>query len=69
MHDLFNKVCVTFEGRMAYYGPASLAFINMGYQPANGQSTPDFLIAVIDPNARIAREGYENRVTRIDHQL
>jgi ATP-binding cassette subfamily G (WHITE) protein 2 (SNQ2) len=36
----------------------------MGYEPANRQTTPDFLVAVTDPNARIAREGYENRVPR-----
>jgi len=36
----------------------------MGYQPANRQTTPDFLVAVTDPNARTAREGYENRVPR-----
>ena len=67
MYDLFNKVCVVYEGRMVYYGPAALArqyFIDMGYQPANRQTTPDFLIAVTDPNARTARKGYENHVPR-----
>ena len=67
VYDLFEKVCVIYEGRMAYYGPASLArqyFIDMGYQPANRQTTPDFLVAVTDPNARTAREGYEGRVPR-----
>jgi len=67
VYDLFDKVCVIFQGRMVYYGPASLArqyFIDMGYQPANRQTTPDFLVAVTDPNARIAREGYESRVPR-----
>jgi len=52
---------------MVYYGPASLArqyFIDMGYEPANRQTTPDFLVAVTDPNARITREGYESRVPR-----
>lgn len=67
VYDLFDKVCVIDEGRMVYYGPTSLArqyFIDMGYQPANRQTTPDFLVAVTDPNARIAREGYESRVPR-----
>lgn len=52
---------------MVYYGPTSLArqyFIDMGYQPANRQTTPDFLVAVTDPNARMARVGYETRVPR-----
>ena len=67
VYDHFDKVCVIYEGRMAYYGPAALArqyFIDMGYQPANRQTTPDFLVAVTDPNARIAREGYEKRVPK-----
>ena len=67
VYDVFDKVCVIYDGRMVYYGPASLArkyFIDMGYEPANRQTTPDFLVAVTDPNARVAREGYENRVPR-----
>ena len=67
VYDVFDKVCVIYDGRMVYYGPASLArkyFIDMGYEPANRQTTPDFLVAVTDPNARIAREGYESRVPR-----
>ena len=67
LYDVFDKVCVIYEGRMVYYGPASLArqyFIDMGYEPANRQTTPDFLVAVTDPNARTAREGYQNRVPR-----
>ena len=52
---------------MVYYGPASLArqyFIDMGYEPANRQTTPDFLVAVTDPNARVARKGYGSRAPR-----
>ena len=67
VYDLFDKVCIINEGRMVYYGPTSLArqyFIDMGYQPANRQTTPDFLVAITDPNTRIAREGYESRVPR-----
>jgi ATP-binding cassette subfamily G (WHITE) protein 2 (SNQ2) len=75
VYDFFDKVCVIYRGRMVYYGPTSLAreyFIDMGYQPANRQTTPDFLVAVTDPNARIVREGYENLVPRtadefVDH--
>ncbi|KAF9526334.1 pleiotropic drug resistance ABC transporter [Crepidotus variabilis] len=57
--ELFDKVCLIYEGRMAYYGPASQArqyFINLGYEPANRQTTPDFLVSVTDPNARIPRQ-------------
>lgn len=43
---------------MAYYGPADQArqyFIDMGYEPANRQTTADFLVAVTDPLGRIQR--------------
>ncbi|KAH8101733.1 pleiotropic drug resistance ABC transporter [Cristinia sonorae] len=63
----FDKVCVIYEGRMVYFGPANRArdyFIEMGYEPANRQTTADFLVAVTDPNGRIVREGYENKVPR-----
>jgi ATP-binding cassette subfamily G (WHITE) protein 2 (SNQ2) len=49
LYQLFDKVCVIYEGKMAYFGPADQArqyFINMGYEPANRQTTPDFLVAV-----------------------
>ncbi|KAG5727434.1 Brefeldin A resistance protein [Termitomyces sp. T112] len=56
----FDKVCVIYEGKMAYFGPADQAkqyFIDMGYEPANRQTTSDFLVAVTDPNGRIVRPG------------
>lgn len=43
---------------MAYFGPASAArqyFIDMGYEPANRQTTPDFLVSVTDPDGRRVR--------------
>ena len=65
--NLFDKVCLIYEGRMAYFGPVNLArqyFVDLGFQPANRQTTPDFLVAVTDPNARTIRRGFENRVPR-----
>lgn len=67
LYELFNKVCVIYEGRQVYFGPADRArqyFIDMGYEPANRQTTADFLVAVTDPNGRIVRQGYENKVPR-----
>lgn len=58
LYQCFDKVCVIYEGRMAYYGPANQArqyFIDMGYEPANRQTTPDFLVAVTDSFGRIER--------------
>ncbi|KZV90437.1 pleiotropic drug resistance ABC transporter [Exidia glandulosa HHB12029] len=59
LYELFDKVCVIYEGRMAYFGPADQArryFEDMGYEPANRQTTPDFLVAVTDPMGRIPRD-------------
>jgi len=67
VYNLFNKVCLIYEGRMAYFGPMNLArqyFIDLGFEPANRQTTPDFLVAVTNPDARIVRGGFENRAPR-----
>lgn len=48
LYELFDKVCVVYDGKMAYFGPANRArqyFIDMGYQPANRQTTSDFLVS------------------------
>ena len=48
LFHLFDKVCLIYEGKMTYYGPAKEAkryFMNMGYEPQNRQTTPDFLVA------------------------
>jgi ATP-binding cassette subfamily G (WHITE) protein 2 (SNQ2) len=58
LYKCFDKVCVIYEGKMAYFGPADQArqyFIDMGYEPANRQTTADFLVAVTDPLGRIER--------------
>jgi ATP-binding cassette subfamily G (WHITE) protein 2 (SNQ2) len=60
LYELFDKVCVIYEGKMAYFGPANQArqyFIDMGYQPVDRQTTADFLVAVTDPNGRGLRPG------------
>ncbi|KAF5363146.1 hypothetical protein D9758_008368 [Tetrapyrgos nigripes] len=58
LYKYFDKVCLIYEGKLAYFGAASSArqyFIDMGYEPANRQTTADFLVAVTDPNGRIPR--------------
>ena len=48
---------------MVYFGPIHLArqyFIDMGYVPANRQTTPDFLVSVTDPLGRKTKEA-DNR--------
>ncbi|KAF5330227.1 hypothetical protein D9611_010600 [Ephemerocybe angulata] len=69
LYKHFDKVCVIYEGRMAYFGPADKAkdyFIDMGYEPANRQTTPDFLVAVTDPGARIPRAGVSSQPRTAD---
>jgi len=64
---LFDKICLIYEGRMVYFGPSNLArqyFIHLGFEPANRQTTPDFLVAVTVPDVRDVREGFENRAPR-----
>jgi ATP-binding cassette, subfamily G (WHITE), member 2, SNQ2 len=63
LYQCFDKVCVIYEGKMAYYGPADQArqyFIKMGYQPANRQTTADFLVAVTDPFGRMERSNMQS---------
>ncbi|QRW02377.1 ABC transporter [Ceratobasidium sp. AG-Ba] len=67
LYQLFDKVCVIYSGRQIYYGPANDArqyFIEMGWEPANRQTTADFLVTVTDPLARTPRKGWEDRVPR-----
>ncbi|RDB26892.1 Brefeldin A resistance protein [Hypsizygus marmoreus] len=63
LYQHFDKVCVIYEGKMAYFGPSDQArqyFIDMGYDPANRQTTADFLVAVTDPNGRFPRSDVKN---------
>ncbi|KIJ16544.1 hypothetical protein PAXINDRAFT_113734 [Paxillus involutus ATCC 200175] len=60
LYRLFDKVCLIYEGRMVYFGPADAArqyFIDMGYVPANRQTTADFLVSVTDPHGRKVQDG------------
>ena len=48
LYQLFDKVCVIYEGKIAYFGPADRArqyFIDAGFTPAPRQTTPDFLVS------------------------
>ncbi|KAG2054926.1 pleiotropic drug resistance ABC transporter [Suillus hirtellus] len=72
IYELFDKVCIITEGKMAYFGSAKSAkgyFIDMGFEPQNRQTTPDFLVAVTDANGRKIRPGYENIVPRTSAEL
>lgn len=48
LYEHFDKVCVIYEGRMAYFGAAGSArqyFIDIGFEPAPRQTTADYLVA------------------------
>ncbi|KAI0922386.1 hypothetical protein AcV7_005930 [Taiwanofungus camphoratus] len=67
LYELFDKVCVIYEGKMAYFGPANRAkqyFIDMGYEPAHRQTTADFLVAVTDPHGRTPHPDCQSPVPR-----
>jgi ATP-binding cassette, subfamily G (WHITE), member 2, SNQ2 len=67
LYRVFDKVCLIYDGKMAYYGPANLArqyFIDMGYEPANRQTTADFLVSVTDPSSRTIRTEFEHNAPR-----
>lgn len=68
LYELFDKVCVLYEGKMAYFGPANRArqyFIDMGFEPANRQTTADFLVAgaYLSPLFRLGLTNHFNLVT------
>ena len=52
---------------MSYFGPTDQArqyFIDMGYEPANRQTTADFLVGITHGPSRTPRMGFESRVPR-----
>ncbi|KAJ8519083.1 hypothetical protein ONZ45_g3902 [Pleurotus djamor] len=69
MYELFDKVCLIYEGRMIYFGPGNEAkkyFEDMGWQARNRQSVPDFLVSVTDEQARVLRD---NSVPETEGQM
>ncbi|CAK7891667.1 pleiotropic ABC efflux transporter of multiple drugs Cdr1p [[Candida] anglica] len=66
-YDLFDNVCVLYEGYQIFYGKADTAkefFMNMGYDCPQRQTTADFLTSVTNPSERIVRPGYEKIIPR-----
>ncbi|CDH14452.1 probable Pleiotropic ABC efflux transporter of multiple drugs [Zygosaccharomyces bailii ISA1307] len=60
--DLFDKVCVLYDGYQIYFGPAEQGkkyFEDMGYHCPARQTTADFLTAVTSPAERIIRDDYK----------
>ncbi|KAK5652958.1 hypothetical protein OQA88_9437 [Cercophora sp. LCS_1] len=67
IYDTFDKVTVLYAGRQVYFGPADQAkayFERQGWFCPPRQTTGDFLTAVTNPDERIPRMGFENKVPR-----
>ncbi|GAA5839263.1 hypothetical protein JCM11251_006022 [Rhodosporidiobolus azoricus] len=67
LYELFDKVCVIYDGKQVYYGPMGEAveyFKDMGYEPQDRQTSADFLVACTDPKGRFVRKGFEGRIPK-----
>ncbi|CCF58498.1 hypothetical protein KAFR_0E03460 [Kazachstania africana CBS 2517] len=63
-YDLFDKVCVLYEGYQIYFGSAKRAkqyFLDMGYTCPPRQTTADFLTSITSPAERIVNESFINQ--------
>lgn len=70
--QVFDKVTVLYLGHQIYYGTLTDAkpyFENMGFVCGSRQTTADFLTAITDPNGRVVKEGWENRVPRTPEEF
>lgn len=66
-YDLFDKVCVLYEGEQIFFGrigEAKQFFVNMGFDCPEQQTTPDFLTSLTSASERKPREGFEHKVPR-----
>jgi ATP-binding cassette subfamily G (WHITE) protein 2 (PDR) len=64
-YDIFDKVCVLYEGEQIFFGRATAAkafFEAVGFECPPQQTVPDFLTSLTSPGERKARAGFENRV-------
>ncbi|KAL9000682.1 MAG: hypothetical protein Q9169_000718 [Polycauliona sp. 2 TL-2023] len=67
IYDKFDKVVVLYEGRQIYFGPTTAAkayFVNLGFVCEARATTGDFLTSLTNPQERIVREGFQDRVPR-----
>ncbi|KAJ5885547.1 hypothetical protein N7495_010057 [Penicillium taxi] len=65
IYDQFDKILVLADGRVAYYGPRSMAreyFESLGFVCPRGANIADYLTSVTVLTERTVREGWENEV-------
>lgn len=66
-YELFDKVCVMYEGEQIFFGGIHAAkgfFERMGFECPEQQTTPDFLTSLSSPSERRAKPGFESRVPK-----
>ncbi|KAL7621630.1 Multidrug resistance protein [Parahypoxylon ruwenzoriense] len=67
MYKTFDKVTLLYEGRQIYFGPGDTSvdyFTRMGFVKPSRATVPDFLTSLTNPEERVIRKGYEDRVPR-----
>jgi ABC-type multidrug transport system ATPase subunit len=65
--NLFDKITLLHQGRQIFFGTIDEAkdyFISLGFEWAKRQNIAEFLVAVTDPNVRVTKEGWDDRVPR-----
>lgn len=66
-YDLFDNVIVLYEGYQIFFGKAAEAkqfFLDMGYECPQRQTTADYLTSLTNPEERVVKPGFENKVPR-----
>ncbi|KAL7423778.1 Multidrug resistance protein [Cryptotrichosporon argae] len=64
-YDLFDKVCVLYEGEQIFFGRTTVAkafFVDMGFECPEQQTVPDFLTSLTSASERRPRDGFEHKV-------
>lgn len=71
-YDMFDKVCLLYEGRQIFFGKATEAqqfFEGLGFQRAHRQTTSDFLTSLTNAVERKVRPGWEKLVPRTPEEF
>ncbi|CAG79546.2 ABC-2 type transporter-domain-containing protein [Yarrowia lipolytica] len=71
-YDMFDKVCLLYEGRQIFFGKAGEAtsyFEGLGFERAHRQTTGDFLTSLTNPVERRIKAGWEKLVPRTPEEF
>lgn len=65
--NMFDKITLMHDGRQIFFGTVDEAqhyLDSLGFVWSDRQSLSEFFISVTDPEERVTKEGWENRVPR-----